>query len=175
MTKETIGWLEWVELQELGLPKIKVKIDTGARTSAIHAKNIKIKKKNKRCSISQIKATKDLQQGKCFANEEWYACFDLFPLQRNNTIKVSCCAPIIDIRPITDTGGRKEERIIIQTTINIGGIDHSIEFSLTDRDSMRYRVLLGRSFVAGKYVIDPEQSFLFGIVSSKKLKKLYKP
>jgi len=135
-----IGWREWVGLPELGEFRIKAKIDTGARTSAIHATGIEI----------------------LIENGREMARFILFPNQDDDTLSCACQAPVVDKRTITDSGGHEEERLIVSTTIALGEHRWPIELSLTDRDTMGFRMLLGRAAIRKRFLIDPGASYLEG-------------
>jgi hypothetical protein len=133
-----IGWREWVTLPELGIEKIKAKVDTGARTSALHAFSLKPFKENGRDRIH----------------------FDIHPLQHNTDKIITCTADIIDLRWVSDSGGHKEERYVVQTPVIIGGQSWPIEITLTERDTMLFRMLLGRSAIRKRYFVNPARSFL---------------
>lgn len=117
--------------------RVKAKIDTGARTSAIHAWNIKVRS----------------DSGKQFVS------FDLHPMQKNNEHVVLCTAEVIDIREIRNSGGDAQERYLIRTNIEVGTHSWPIELSLTNRDDMGFRMLLGRQAVRRKFLVDPGASF----------------
>ena len=133
-----IGWREWVSLPELGIPQVKAKVDTGARTSALHAF-----------------ALRPYKEG----NQEKIA-FDLHPLQNNTDVVISCTADIIDKRWVTDSGGHREERFVILTPVILGSLSWPIEITLTERDSMLFRMLLGRSAVRKRFIVNPGRSFI---------------
>ncbi len=136
--KMKIGWREWLALPELDVPAIKVKVDTGARTSALHA-----------CSIEPFsRAGRD------------YVSFRLHPLQRRTDVERVCEAPVKDRRTITDSGGHRERRYIIETPICYGGVEWPIEITLTNRGTMQFRMLLGRTAMADRLIVDPAASFL---------------
>ena len=132
-----IGWREWVRLPNLSIDKIKAKIDTGARTSALHAFNI----------------DRFHKHGK----EKVY--FELHPMQRNDHKTVKCHADLIDIRFVTDSGAHRELRYVIETPLILGGLCRPIEITLTDRASMTFRMLLGRKALQHHYIIDPTRSY----------------
>ncbi len=134
----TVGWREWVSLPGLGIDKIKAKVDTGARTSALHAFSLRPFKEGNKDRIY----------------------FDLHPLQHDSETIMTCVADIIDLRWVSDSGGHLEERYVIQTPVTIGNHTWPIEITLTERDSMLFRMLLGRSAIRGRYKINPARSFV---------------
>ena len=136
----TTGWREWVELNDLGLPRIKAKIDTGARTSALHAFELNAYREN---GVHRIK-------------------FKMHPRQRNTSKVIDCVADIVDQRKVTDSGGHRENRWVIQSALTIGGNTWPIEITLTARDNMRFRMLLGRSAMKDRIIVDPTRSYIFG-------------
>ena len=125
-----LGWQEWVALPDLGLPAIKAKIDTGARTSALHAFDIE-------------PAGRD------------HVTFKVHPVPRRAELVVACRAPIVDARDVTSSNGERERRIVIETRLVIAGIVWPIEVTLTNRALMRTRMLLGRQALGGNVVIAP--------------------
>ncbi len=143
--KTPVGWREWVSLPSLAIPGIKAKIDTGARTSSIHASNIEvINKKGKR-----------------------YARFTVYPLYNNRKIFIDCLTEIIDEKKVTDSGGKSEMRYFIRTDLVMGERRWEIDVTLTNREGMRFRMLLGREALAGKVIIDPKRQYLTGRVFSR--------
>ena len=134
----SIGWREWVSLPELGIEKIKAKVDTGARTSALHA-----------FALSPFH-----HKGKERVR------FDIHPLQKNIVKIATCVADVIDMRWVTDSGGHKELRYVISTPIIIGGDSWPIEITLTERDTMLFRMLIGRGAIRQRFVVNPAKSFI---------------
>jgi len=135
-----LGWREWVGFPELGIPQIKAKVDTGARTSCLHAFRL---------------------EGFERDGQPWIR-FDIHPRQ-GNTQEVICCeAPLLEQRVVRDSGGHEELRYVIETTISIGSESIQAEVTLTDRDSMKFRVLLGRTAIRGNYLVDASRSYLRG-------------
>ncbi len=132
-----IGWREWVSLPSLGIDLIKAKIDTGARTSALHAFDIEPFQEN---GIDKV-------------------AFKIHPIQRNNEVTVQCAANLVDLRNVSDSGGHRELRYVIETTLIMGGLSRLIHVTLTDRSSMNFRMLLGRKALQTYYIIDPARSF----------------
>ncbi len=137
---EVIGWREWVGLPDLGIPAIKAKVDTGARTSALHAYYV----------------TPFDKDGKPWVR------FGLHPLQHDSLTCIECEAPVKDVRPVTDSGGHTEARVVIETCLRINGLEMPIEVTLTDRENMRFRMLLGRSALKNGFWVDSSKSFLLG-------------
>lgn len=133
-----IGWREWVSLPDLDIDKIKVKVDTGARTSALHAHRI-------------TKFTKD---------NATYVRFFVHPLQRKNKPEVACTALVVDERSVKNSGGKATERYVIRTTLVAGDQSWPIELTLTNRDEMGFRMLLGRQAVRRRFVVDPGGSYI---------------
>lgn len=133
-----VGWREWVALPDLGIDQIKAKIDSGAKTSALHAFEIKSFKIEK----------------------HHYIRFKVHPLQKNKEIVVEATAKVIDIRWIMDSGGHRERRYVINTTLTLGKDSWPIEMTLTNRDTMNFRMLLGRSAMKKRLIINPAKSFL---------------
>ena len=134
-----IGWREWVSLPDLGLRRIKAKIDTGARTSSLHA-----------FSIEAFETDHQTRRVR----------FMMHPIQKNEHMILQCEADVIDERWVMDSGGHKELRYVIQTTLMINNQTWPIEVTLTNRDIMGLRMLLGRSAMKGRCIINPSRSFL---------------
>ena len=135
-----IGWREWVALPGLGLPAVKAKVDTGARTSALHAHDVRIFRRK---------------------GERWVR-FNVWPLQRSKDHEITCEAPIVDERAVSDSGGHREKRIVIVTDLELGEMRYPIEMTITRRDTMLFRMLLGRTAMEGRVLVNPAASFLTG-------------
>ncbi|OGT60221.1 MAG: hypothetical protein A3E85_01710 [Gammaproteobacteria bacterium RIFCSPHIGHO2_12_FULL_45_12] len=144
-THPTIGWREWVSLPELHINRIKAKIDTGARTSALHAFSLR----------------PFTEQG------ESKIRFDIHPLQHNTTHVITCTATVVDKRLVTDSGGHTEERFVIHTPVTIAGQTWSIEITLTERENMLFRMLLGRSALRKRFKVNPARSFVTTRIKTK--------
>jgi hypothetical protein len=136
-----VGWREWVALPELGIRRLKAKVDTGARTSALHAFYVQ----------------RFHQDGRDLVR------FRIHPRQRSDRQQLECVAAVADERAVTDSGGHTERRLVIHTPILMGQRKWDIEVTLTDRDSMQFRMLLGRSAMRDGVLVDPAQSYLCGL------------
>lgn len=136
----TVGWREWILLPDLGLPEIKAKIDTGARTSCLHAFSVEPFEKD---------------------GKEWVR-FGIHPHQDDNQTEVYSEAEVTDKRLVSDSGGHKEERYVITTGMMLANQCWPIEITLTNRDTMLFRMLLGRTAMRKKIIVNPGKSFLLG-------------
>ena len=145
--KIIIGWREWLALPDLGIQAIKAKIDTGARTSALHTVGLEPYEEDGSLKVK----------------------FGIHPLQRRKDIEVHCVADVVDRRRVTSSVGQSEMRYVIRTSVAIGEYRWPIELTLTSRRSMRFRMLLGRAAVSGLLLVDPAKSYLSG----RRLSKLY--
>jgi ribosomal protein S6--L-glutamate ligase len=132
-----LGWEEWVALPELGLPAIKAKVDTGARTSALHA-----------VFVEPFGPARSLK-----------VRFGVHPIPRRADVEIVCAARVIDRRQVTSSNGEREIRYVISTPIKIGDRQWLIEVTLTNRDAMSYRMLLGRQAIGAGILVDPGSSF----------------
>lgn len=146
MTELKIGWKEWVSLPDLQIPAIKAKVDTGARTSALHASQI-------------VAITKP--------SGRWVR-FVVQPLRKNPEIEIQCESKLVDQRDIKNSGGQVESRYVIETTVVLGEAMWSVKLSLTSRDDMLFRMLLGRTALNDRVIIYPGEKYLTGKVKPKK-------
>jgi hypothetical protein len=138
--KSTFGWREWVGLPELGIERIKAKVDTGARTSALHAFSVRDFEEDGKPRVE----------------------FKMHPNQGDDETVIVCRADIKDQRVVRDSGGHEEKRWVIETPVRIGTETWPIEITLTARDDMLFRMLLGRTAMKGRALVDPSRSFLTG-------------
>jgi len=136
----TIGWREWAQLPDLGIAVIKFKTDTGARTSALHATDIEYFNQN---------------------GEKWVR-FTTAPEQGHRSKQITCETPIFDTRTVTNSGGQRETRPVIETTLAVGDHAWLIRLTLTNRERMKFRMLLGRRAMTKHCWVDPSRSFLNG-------------
>ena len=132
-----LGWEEWLALPDLGLPAIKAKIDTGARTSALHAFTVE--------SFGPAAKPK--------------VRFGVHPVPGRDDIEVYCIADVVDRREVTSSNGESEQRYVVRTTVTVGGRSWPIEVTLANRESMAYRMLLGRQAIQEDMFVDATASF----------------
>ena len=149
----TLGWREWVGLPQLGIEMIKAKVDTGARTSVLHAFEVRTISDGPRLQVE----------------------FKLHPNQRDNETIIVCRADVIDERTVTDSGGHKESRWVIETPMTIGPHTWPIEITLTARDDMRFRILIGRTAIKNRAMVNPSRSYLVGKKRRSKAKQARQP
>lgn len=135
-----IGWREWLSLPELGIGQIKAKIDTGARSSALHAFHLEAFQRDSREMVR----------------------FQVHPNQRDSHYTITAEAQLVEWRHIRNSGGQGELRPVIQTAIELGGRRWNIELTLTNRDLMGFRMLVGRQALRRQFLVNPGRSYLLG-------------
>ena len=143
--KLLVGWRETLSLPGLGIEEINAKIDTGARTSCLHAFKVESFKKD----------------------EALWVRFWIHPMQHNTDIETVCEAKVIDERIVRDSGGHEESRYVIESELRIGGESWPIEITLTNRENMAFRMLLGRTAIHNRIIVDPVESFLVPFEENK--------
>jgi len=142
--KTLIGKSEWCALPDLGLPAVKARVDTGARTSALHAFDIRVIKKG----------------------ENRFVRFKINPLQNNSDLVRECEAPLIQKRDVISSNGEREKRCVILTTLVFSGVSFPAEITLTSRHKMQFRMLLGREALKrARFIVDPSKSLLLGRIN----------
>ena len=142
--KAIVGWTEYVSFPDWGIRNLTAKIDTGARTSALHAFFVEPYEDN---GLRRVR-------------------FGVHPLQKRLDLEILCDAEVKDYRSVSDSGGHREMRYVIETEMRLGTLTRRIEMTLTNRDNMKFRMLLGRTAMAGMQVI-PEKSYLTGRMRHK--------
>lgn len=135
-----LGWREWIGLPGLGIDRIKAKVDTGARTSCLHTFAMETYREHGERRVR----------------------FWVHPIQGNTEHVVECDAGVVDERMVSDSGGHREQRLVIVTPICLGDTLWPIEMTLTNRDTMRFRMLLGRTAMADRVAVRPHASYLAG-------------
>ena len=149
--KKVVGSEEWISLNDLNIPYVKARVDSGAKTSSLHAINIQPFQKD---------------------NETWVT-FDVFPIQNDGKRKINCRALVIDKRVVKSSSGNRENRYVVRTQISLSDEKWDIELTLTNRDSMGYRMLLGRQAMIGRIIVDPSENFLAGHVEDETIFESY--
>lgn len=144
---QTVGWREWVALPDLGIGRIKAKIDTGAKTSALHAFFVEDFMDD---GVRKVR-------------------FRVHPERDDAGYICEAVAEAIDRRKVRDSGGHEEERWVIRTHLRMGDQEFPIEMNLTDRETMRFRMLIGREALRGKFNVDPQGSYKLGVPERNKV------
>ncbi len=134
----TIGWREWVALPDWGVPAVKAKVDTGARSSSLHAFNVRVVRRGGKQMVQ----------------------FEVHPLQRSTARTIHAEAVLAEYRRVRTSGGHETIRPVVITTVELLGCRWPIEITLATRDTMGFRMLLGRQAVRGKFLVDPGRSYL---------------
>lgn len=135
-----IGWREWLTVPALNIDRIKAKIDTGARTSSIHAYDVEL----------------------CTVRGATHVSFVVCPEQRRRQPAIRCVSELIDERMVTSSSGHRERRYVVKVDVGLGGIVVPIELTLANRDTMGFRMLLGREAIRNRFLINPGRSHLAG-------------
>lgn len=148
-TLTTLGWREWVALPDLDIPRIKVKVDTGARSSSLHAYDIEVFSRGRRDFVR----------------------FTVHPVQRETRTTIHCVAELYEHRHVKSSSGHREYRPIIRTAIELGGERWPIDLTLTTRDAMGFRMLLGREAIRKRFLVDPGRSYLCRELVPKRKKR----
>ncbi|MFK8113291.1 MAG: ATP-dependent zinc protease [Rubripirellula sp.] len=144
-----IGWREWVSLPNLAIPYIKAKIDTGARSSSLHAFDIERFRESGRSMVR----------------------FSVHPIQRRETLVVPCQAEVHDVRSVRSSSGQASDRIVIQTPVLWMGEQWIVDLTLADRTEMGFRMLVGREAMRGRMLVDPGRSYFGGRPRKKKRRR----
>lgn len=140
VTPSLVGWREWVALPSLGVAHLKAKVDTGARTSALHAEDLELEERG---------------------GDTW-ARFHVLPHQRSDDDPVTTTAMVVDLREVRSSSGTTDQRPVIVTEIELVGTTVTAEVTLTSRDEMGFRMLIGREALRRRFVVDPGRSYLGG-------------
>lgn len=138
---DILGWREWLSIPDLGIRRIKAKIDTGARSSCLHTRGLEVYRD---------------------ASGEDRVRFSVQPIPLKPGIVNECDRPLLDLRIVRDSGGHEEERPFIRVPVILGPHTWEVEFSLTNRDNMKFRMLLGRTAMKGRFLVNPALSYQFG-------------
>lgn len=133
-----MGWREWIAIPTLGIERIKAKVDTGARSSALHAFDITDARIGERRAVR----------------------FRVHPVQRSSEPVVEAIAPLVDRRQVRSSSGVRELRPVVAVTIALGQARWEIEVTLTDRSPMGFRFLLGRQAIRRRFLVDAGRSYL---------------
>lgn len=146
MKTTAMGWREWIEFPELGIKRVKAKVDTGARSSSLHAEHIELFQARGQMGVR----------------------FVVLPLQRSRLKPVLCQAVLHDERYVKSSNGSRELRPVIRTAVSWGGEVWDVDLTLTARDLMGFRMLLGREAIRRRHLVDPSRSYLGGKPAAKK-------
>jgi hypothetical protein len=151
---QVIGWREWIRLPDFGPSTIKAKVDTGARTSSLHAFEVEEFRRGKRDMVR----------------------FQIHPEQRSSKVSIEVEAPLLERRKVTPSSGHSELRPVVLTTIELMGESFEVELTLTRRDEMGFRMLLGRQALRGRFLVNPGKSYMNGVRKKKRsIKKKGRP
>ncbi|MBT8138650.1 MAG: RimK/LysX family protein [Gammaproteobacteria bacterium] len=145
--KTIIGWREWCAMDDLALPAVAAKIDTGAKTSSLHAFDLEYYERK---------------------DERWVK-FMVHPVQRHKRPEVRCKARVVETRKVVSSNGQAERRPVIETTLRMGQHNFTTEITLSNRDEMGFRMLVGRQTLAKKFVVDPALSWALGDIDESNI------
>ncbi|MCG5644979.1 30S ribosomal protein S6--L-glutamate ligase [Flavobacteriaceae bacterium LSUCC0859] len=149
---KVIGSEEWCVFEEIGIPAIKARIDSGAKTSSIQAANAKV-----------------FERG-----GQEYVKFEVYPIQENRSINIECEARLVDRRTVKSSSGIAEQRFVIKTPVTIGKDTFDIELTLANRDTMEFRMLLGREALNHRYIVNSAETYLQKEITDSELTEKYK-
>lgn len=135
-----IGWREWLGLPELGVKRVKAKIDTGARSSSLHALDVE-----------------EFRQ-----DDRDFVRFVVYPRQKSDQKQIQCEMPVLEFREIRSSNGRVQRRPVIRTNLQLLGREFAVDLTLADRSRMGFRMLVGREALRGRFLVDSGASFLCG-------------
>jgi ribosomal protein S6--L-glutamate ligase len=148
-----IGSEEWCVFEELGIPAIKARVDSGAKTSSIQATNLKVFNKGAK---------------------EWVK-FEVNPLPENRSIGITCEAQLVDRRMVKSSSGISEERLVVKTPVTIGDHTFDIELTLANRDTMEFRMLLGREALNERFIVNPAINYAVQEFVEEEIEEKYQP
>ena len=143
--KLLVGWREWVALPEFGIERIKAKLDTGARTSALDVESWEVYDQGGRSMVR----------------------FNLRYGTPRKPLTRECEAPLVELRQVRDSGGHEHNRAVIRTRVTVGNLSTEVEVTLSSRSDMKFRMLIGRSAMTD-LLVDPGRSYLTGKRKSTK-------
>lgn len=149
--RPSVGWREWVGLPDLGVAAVKAKVDTGARSSSLHAWDLEIEP-----------GPPGAENRDGWTETNPIVRFCVHPFQEDDFHVVETAAPLLDLREVRSSNGEVEVRPVIATTALVRGASVPIELTLSRRDEMGFRMLLGRAAIRRRFVVDPARSFLGG-------------
>ena len=150
---QIIGSEEWCVFENLGIPAIKARVDSGAKTSSIQATNIKV-----------------VNRGA----QEWVK-FEVNPLQENRSITIPCEAKLVDRRMVKSSSGISEERLVVRSLVKMGEHKFDLELTLANRDTMEFRMLLGREALIDRFIVNPAESFQVQSFTDEEVNDKYAP
>ena len=153
MGLQVIGSEEWCVFKDLGIPAIKARVDSGAKTSSIQATNLKVYSKGA---------------------QEWVK-FEVNPIQENRSIAIECEARLVDRRMVKSSSGISEERLVVKTSVTLGKESFDIEVTLANRDTMEFRMLLGREAINNRYMVNSAENYLAQDFTDDAINKKYAP